>query len=205
MLIRDLGLIYLHPTKTAGTSIEYAFLEYIHNKPITEKQLTPEQKQLYNCYHCSNQHDTWTIINDKFKNTIDQYKVVVSVRHPYNRVISEFRYQLSYMRPEQIAILDGFKDNDINIAIANNNLWNNCRKYHNTPLSEYYVENVFVLRYESLNDDYVNFQNWLNVKLPPLKHLNKSKGKNNIVLNDHSKHIVYNMFKNDFELFNYEP
>lgn len=32
MLIHDLKILYLHPSKTGGTSIENAFLEFIYKK-----------------------------------------------------------------------------------------------------------------------------------------------------------------------------
>lgn len=208
MLIHDLKILYLHPAKTGGTSIEYAFLEFIYKRFITENELSVDDKYKIHCYNYgkenASQHHTFEAIKTKFP-YIDSWTVVISARNPYDRIISEFKYQLDGYGDNLIMNNSiAHKNKDINLAIKDNSLYECSVGLHKLSLSDYYVPNAYILKLENLNTDWNDFQKKLNIKLPEIKHFNKSSNYN-FILNDTSKKLIYDKFEQDFKLFNYIP
>lgn len=208
MLIHDLKILYLHPAKTGGTSIEYAFLEFIYKKFITEKELSLNDKNKIHCYNYdsnnASQHQTFETIKAKFQ-YVDSWTIVISVRHPYDRIISQFKYQLDgYANNLKIKDSIAHKNKDINLAIKDGSLYECTVGLHKLSLADYYIPNAHILKLENLDNDWENLQKKLNTALPEIKHFNKSSNYN-FILNEISKKLIYDKFKNDFILYGYEP
>lgn len=205
MLVNELKLLYMHPSKTGGTSIEQAFINFIYKRDISYRKLSYSDRQRIFCY-CDDknmsQHFTWSMLKSKFS-YLTEYYHVVSVRHPYSRFISEFRYQLNgggY--PHMLVNSESHKNKDINMAIATGALFECAWPYHTLEMSEYYTPKAYVIHQEHMERDWIGLQNTIYFNLPPLPKLNVSTG-DMYELNQESKDIIYNKYKQDFELFGY--
>ncbi len=160
--IHEHDLLFVHIPKTGGTSIEKKF------------QLEPSY---YNCYRhdellfpakntiFSQQHYTPDLIKDLYESWFKSYKKFTIVRNPYTRSISEYFFRNN---------LTSFDDDDFY-------KWTEkfCKTGHlldhALPQSEYFigVEYDYVLKFESLNDDFKNMCVELGID-PELGHHNKS-------------------------------
>ena len=190
-------LIYLHPSKTGGTSIEKAFLRDLVGKETEVGKAAP---LLFLYSGSSNQH--WPL--QKLINTLPftkDWRKIASVRHPYTRVISEFRYQLAGKRKRSRCCKSKHKcyaDKDINLAIRSKKIWENSFAYHNEPQYKYVSEDVELIRFENLEDDFKRLTG-----LSDLPH--EQKGADfRPELSEESKEIIYKRYRKDFDVLGYD-
>ena len=187
---------FIHIPKTGGSSIEVAF-DLQHESNLFQPKFT---NQIEGCYFAP-QHFTHTLINH-FKPESKDYFSFAIVRNPYSRIISEYFY-----------INKNFENNLIREFSEDHfNLWldTSLVKFdidHKLPQSSFIDSPVdMILKLENIEGDFeeLNKQLGINYKLG---HENKSFiNKNNIVdsLNKNTKLKIYNIFKEDFEKFDYE-
>lgn len=206
----SINLLYLKPTKTASTSIQFAFGEVELNRPILSVDevrsfLVIKDLSLYPS------HYPWSELSNQLKQSLQTAKKVVSVRHPYDRVKSEFRYQRRG--------IDGRRSyyhhiNDINGAIQSGSFWSMMHSSrHDQPLSSYKVDDgdCYVIKYESLEQNWSDLQSEVSFTLPSLKKIRprysawEPVSGSDLILTDESKEIIYNKYKSDFNLFGYTP
>jgi len=186
-------LIYLHPSKTGGTSIEAAFLNDLIGGGGSRKAAA---SLLFLYSGQSNQH--WPL--QKFIEVLPftkDWRKVASVRHPYTRVISEFRYQLMGHRLKSQHIC--YKNKNIDLAIKSGQIWDNSYTYHNTPQHKYVAEGVELIRFENLEDDFKRLTG-----LSELPHTQKGSDFHP-ELSEQSKEIIYKRYKKDFDVLGYQP
>jgi hypothetical protein len=196
---KNVNLLFIHIPKTGGTSLE----KYLSDKyyiPLNEKSLWTNIKNGYN--NVSLQHQTYTSLltnKNKFGIQFDNINIISIVRNPYERVISDlFHFKL------------------INDTTEPNKVYNILQKYilsdkydnHNIPQYLFLIDkhnninkDITIFKTETLND---------NLKKYGFTDFNKNELVNNYniknyfgFLNNNSIKLINNIYKKDFELFNY--
>ena len=185
-------LIYLHPSKTGGTSIEAAFLNDLIGGGGSRRAAA---SLLFLYSEQSNQHWPLEKLTKALPFTKD-WRKVASVRHPYTRVISEFRYQLAGQRKKSKHRC--YNDKNIDLAIKSGKIWDNSYAYHNMPQHKYVAEDVELIRFENLEDDFKRLTG-----LSDLPHAQKGSDFRP-ELSEQSKEIIYKRYKKDFDVLGYD-
>ncbi len=151
------------------------------------------------------QHQTYLTIRD-YSNSLGiplnrKTRILVSVRNPYDRVISDM-FALRYITPsntpdEVAAIMTAYLTTD---TIGN----------HNIPQSDFITDDkgslipgIIIIRLEHIFEDmnkigYTDFNFWVNRNI-----YTETIGKYSNYLNQHSRELIEQTYKRDFELFEY--
>lgn len=206
MILPARQLVYLHPSKTAGTSVEIALLSdatglskeqlWQRGRPVREN-FTRELSATYGCWDSrSTQHLPYRQLFEAYPQA-REWRKVVTVRHPYARAISEFRYQMEGNRGGPHPFYRRF---DINSAVLSGLIWTNCYMWHATPQSEYLGPGVEIMRQETLDEDWQRVIGFcalprenVAAKGPPLR------------LSDEAKEVIARKYAEDFRLLGYAP
>ena len=196
MIISEWNLVFLHPSKTGGTSVEQALCHYLFHAPLSQ-----EERDKYALWtNSSPQH--WPLAEIlKRRPETASYRQVVTVRHPYARFVSEFNYQASGERYRRHKFEQFYVKPDINGAIRSGALWSCHYPWHGAQQCQYLGATTEIIRMENLAED------WKRTfpDLEPLPHVMKSKKYASVAdLNDRSKEEIFKRYKDDFIAFQYE-
>lgn len=191
-------ICFIHIPKTGGTSIE--------------KNLDIMNKNNYwgGFKGRSMQHYLWNdyknILNENYNNF---FKFTI-VRNPYDRIISEYYWNKDFGFSKKISFDDYLKQVS---NIFQNNLFNNKNCNHFIPQHKFIYDssnNLMIdkiFNFELFDEiyQYLIQNNYLE-KIILNKKFNKRKRKgiNLNQLTHEQKNIIYNLYKNDFILFNYQ-
>ena len=187
-------LIFIHIPKTAGTSVRSALQMSISND--AENLVKPEFKEHFEKRKRMGlsyvpPHMTLTDTIHCFKIDINDYRVLVSVRNPWERFISFFKYVTEINKEHPLTkaasefgisrtIEHLIKDEKNLIERQPQHAWYNSPTVH---------EETYFLRTERLQEDMDHFGTITDIRVPNLKHLNKSN--NNILnINKPIKHLI---------------
>jgi hypothetical protein len=207
---KPLHLLYLHVPKTGGMSIE----EYLYKKCGMERHET----NIYGYYYDKTkrirvenertlQHLTYREILDRKKwfdfEEKDQLKILVSVRNPFDRILSEVFWNkktgatMATTKEEMFHILYKYLYEEKEIFIDN----------HKTPQYNFFLDakgltmkNVQIVRTESLESDMklFGFDDF---------HVHTNKNKETVIysdyLNESSIELIVNYYAADFLHFGY--
>jgi hypothetical protein len=200
-LFYKLKLFFIHIPKTGGTSVE----DFLYKKTNTRK--TIDTFFSGNCSVRLNkhtlQHSTYEELikcSNNLNFNIKKLKVFAVVRNPYDRIVSE----LFYIGKINIDSNEKFVEEKI-IDFLNDDY-----HYDNHKLPQYkfvthkgtLVQKITIMKNEHLNDNMYNygFKDFD-------ENANKThRGKINYIdmLSDKAKNLIYNYYKKDFELFDYD-
>ena len=200
--------IFWHVPKAAGTSIRAVLephstnLDHVFGGPLwTRSYLTKD----------------WIHINqDDFKREmsglqVKHYRETAFVRHPYSVMVSKYnyntqeteihtRYGIMRNTPKALTI-----DQYITkITTSTDGAWTTFPQTHWTknPLTS---AGVKVFRVEDFPSAWMDFQQYINLELPPLPHENRSQNLFTVRdLTQEQKDHIYENFKCDFDAFGYE-
>jgi hypothetical protein len=198
-------IVLIHCPKTGGTSIEKWLLKYVGGRYIGEKH-----------------DDIFTI--RKSKMSISEYFTVA--RNPYARVVSWYNFRIQrHLEDVEAGVPMTAKDKNLTHEVALKHYGNNFEQWlkkinFNLPrgynldyaLTRKHVDLLdmdkdpkFILKTESLNEDFQKVQKFFN-KEDPLLHLNRTKKVDwkTYYKSDFSKEFVYKHWKEDFEYFGYK-
>lgn len=225
MKIESEKIIYLHPAKTGGTSIEQTFKQaYLQDTELNWRQpnldimygLISRAKSdffgelqdkanmkipsMYLQHACLNFYD---LLEIDFHN----YRTCCSVRNPYTRLVSVFFYNAKMRRrtsEDFPTFVTDFLAKEVakqeSLGIANAHV---APQYMFVKHGDYVVNHV--IRQESLNTEFKRLFG-LDVVSDSLNATSKQKGapKDYMGLYDQKlKDIVYNVYKEDFRLLGY--
>lgn len=180
-------LIYLHPTKCAGKSIEHALFDF------------PKMSR-----------SDHTFANQYSKKQIEDYFVFSFVRNPYDRIISWFFDWAVRCEPNK------YKNQNISYHIdASFGIQNNFKPFpeiwkQHTYKNQFFYEDKYVLdfcgRYENLEEDWKKLCKKINIDIKlPLINKNKLTRKHySNYFNTQTKSYFENLFSFDIDYFDYE-
>ena len=211
MISHKYKFIFLHIPKVAGTSIE-RFLREI-DLEIPQKVL---RKRGFS--HFLNDHP--------------DYFAFSFVRNPYDRLVSAWKWgelkfskegELPFYKKERPVSFEEYVllTTDLEYRKDNQNLWSEYDEYHTLPQFEffphlngghYFTDKIssafacdFIGRFENLHEDFNTVCSNIGIKEFKLPHVYNSKTfKQAFDWTSELKEKVYNYYKKDFQLFNYE-
>ena len=203
-------LIFIHIPKTAGTSIEKVLIDYKLN-------INGDLKKWYgnvNKYELDHSTIHYLINNCKYYN--QKYIKFCVVRNPYERLVSEYNYCKRY-KSRFIKNINTFEDFVFELRDRFNIVLDNEEKNHYL-ISHYLPQYKFthikneckidvILRFENLNKDWNKICKIINKDIKLIKSNKYSSLKKYNYLdyyNSELKKIVYELYKDDFILFNYK-
>ena len=193
--IHEHDLLFVHIPKTGGTSIEKKFnIEKCYDNCYGSEELVfPAKNTIF-----SQQHYTPDLIKDLYENWFNNYKKFTIVRNPYTRAISEYFFR------NHVSIFD----DDLFYTWICNFCITGYILDHALPQSDYFIgaEYDYVLKFESLNDDFKNMCVELGID-PELGHHNKSAvdcGNCVEKLSQKSIETINKKYTDDFTNFGYK-
>lgn len=195
--------IFVHIPKTAGTSIEHSLEIIINSKKLINKPAlrSHETFNIENIKYAP-QHFTSKILreHEQVKEHWNSYFKFSIIRHPYDRVLSEFFWLNKGMKT-----FDPVKFNKFL-----NNYYEKIDTDHKLSQYDYLVEDGNVLvdyvgRFEKLGEAFKFLKKKLNLQTS-LPKIQRSHNKPDYVnsLSQVQKIKIYNIYKNDFEFFGYK-
>lgn len=202
MIINKLKLIFVHIPKTGGSTISNILVPNINihdNKYINYLYGLKNDRSL--------QHLSITKIKELVKNTDEYYKFSI-VRNPYDRLVSEYYWcQIKNVGYKSGQTFDDFLNYVINI-FKNNKFYMNIYTDHFIPQYNFLYDNNIlevdkVFKHEYFNEIIQFLNEEYNINTNLYENLKVYKGKK-LNLNQNQKNIIYNLYKKDFELFNYQ-
>lgn len=196
MIAHSAKMLYLHPSKTGGTSVENCLMNF-ELKTKNYDSLKRDQLILYGlCGRRNMMHWHYHKLVNIFP-FLKEWPSFATVRHPYERVISEWRYQRS---GNKNGTSTAHKKDDINLGIRSGSIKKCKWAYHWMPQSAYIGPNTKLVRLENIDEDWRS----LGLGVGDLEHLNASPPSRPYELTDESKQIIQNEFPDDFEELGYE-
>lgn len=208
-IINKHNLIFIHIPKTGGTSIEQS-LNF-------NGDIKGDKKKWYgNINNYELDHSTIKYLIENCENYDKKYLKFCVVRNPYERLVSEYNYCKRY-KSRFIKNINSFKDfvyylkKNFDIVI-NNEEKNHYLISHYLPQYKFtHINNKcemdIILKFENLKTDWITLCKKINkdiklIKVDKYSSLNKY---NYLDYYDNElKNIVYELYKKDFILFNYE-
>ncbi len=203
--------IFLHIPKAAGTSIE----RLLSGADIDIPQKVPRKRGFS---HFLNEHP--------------DYYVFSVVRNPYDRFVSAWKWGelkfekeggLPFYNKERSVPFEEYVSLTTNLDYRNNNknLWSEYDEYHTLPQFEffphlngghYFTDTIkpeftcdFIGRFENLHEDLNKAWSSIGINQFDLPHAYNSKTfKKEAMWSSELKDKMYNYYKKDFELFNYD-
>lgn len=189
MMCHRQRLLYLHPTKTGGTSIERWLLD---REGLAGQELAPAQRQVFGVWTKDNrQHWPAAALLERFP-FLEDWRKVVTVRCPYARACSEFRYQLERCGKQEASA--AHRARDVSAAVISGALWRHAWEWHSEPQVSYWLPGVEVIRLEHLEAD---FRHWFGEALP--YHKNRTGQGYADELSEDARQVIRERFAPDFE------
>ena len=196
-------LNFIHITKNAGTTIE----DLAKEKGILWGRFNDEYCKNINTTR--NISDPWhNYFPSLDKSVRSKYNWFLVVRNPYDRILSEFKYHVKMNGNKNFTnkTFNEFIQNKIKEA---NNTNTNVGKYggHFAPQYKYLTndDKIHILKFENLNQEFNDLMKQYNINLKLDEKHNVSNHKFTINdFNESTKKLIQEVYKKDFDLFNYE-
>lgn len=201
MKIESQQLILLHPGKTGGTSIEHTFRkEYLNNH-----KLDPKKEDLNLMFGYSKkhrlflQHADLRFYKNILKIDLHKYKTITTVRNPYDRLVSCYYYNGKSKKCTFEDFVTQQLENHINANLSEGYSVNHFSpQTYFAKIDDYYVNHIIKL--ENFTD------NLKEIGIDVSFHYSKTasrKGTFEDYYNSKTKDIVHQLYKEDFNYFNY--
>jgi hypothetical protein len=203
-------ILFFHIPKTAGSSIRDALKKSCPDHRRTEVNLIhyhtkndPPRGMHTRNYHTfhADQPNMKKII-DVAGLRVDNYFEFVIVRNPYVRLLSIYNYDIA-RTTRKYSDFDSFLDlcEDPDYVNPTTPFWYKSQlTWIKNPLSKkfrYY-------KYEELDKAWAEIQDITNIGLPDLPLINENNVRTLVELKQSYKDRIYNMFRDEFDLLNYE-
>ena len=213
-------LILLTPPKTASNSIIRSLEEIgvVFNTPLK------------NVVHPLT-HLTLDEIIDLYDiQNIDEYRVIQFVRNPFDRFISAYIHQIEIMGREDISLREIIEKVETYKDISKTNIdkfyeefyggliykqikfhnknWGGLRFWWEQNWWNESKKEIKIFKFEEITKDIKPLSEYINIELVGLKNIRPNMGEKNIVNYESFKNEfgkkIYDMYINDFKLYEYE-
>lgn len=200
---KENNILFIHIPKTGGSVIEEQLKKGNHVSLMNYNGERPLDLLDYPYNTISLQHQFYRTLY-QYKNRLninfDNIKIFSVVRNPYDRIISDL-FWWRMIRPEYTA-------DDVYSIIKNRYLNRNNLDNHNKPQYSFVVDennelikNIKIFKTETLNKTNKELNKFLGVNLNIQQdNVNKDYSK---YLNKDSISLINNIYKKDFEMFDY--
>jgi hypothetical protein len=178
---------FVHPTKCGGTSVEQFLEKYYSKYFFTNLHLNK----------CENNNNSILIVRDP----VDRFKSMYKYWKNGSEIFIHKNYHINKFKNVNIKTFIKMLQNNSNV------LYNNFLKnIHYKPIS-YWIhdkyKNIIIVKYcKDLNIPFQKIINFL--KIPnlniPIPHINISKNKEKIILDEEDLEFIKKYFKTDYEL-----
>ena len=206
------GFLFIHIPKTGGNSIQNILRRYSEDKFVTVSSIQDgkERFEIRNDRYDINKHSTL----NEYKKVIEPkifsglYKFA-TIRNPYDRLISfYFSPHLGnkeWDRDKFILLINDVLPVRNFISIENYKVKINRKlKFNIFSPNSLDTDIDFLIKYESLDEDFKNVCKALSIPYQPLPHRNKSERKHYSKYYDEElKQLVYSRFKEEIEFGGY--
>lgn len=203
MIFNHYKVINFHPGKTAGTSLEEAFLPYFR-----------ERLQHGDINYMFGGHARYGVLVHATINTFqfihnnkyNHYYKIATIRNPYTKMRSVYYYQKNRFKKQNI---NNFKDfcNKLNTLLLNTNEF---KSKHWLPqhLYTHKFKQLFVdkiIPFESFNQNFKSIEKQFNIKVKSVNHNYNKQYLNNFHkdYDDECINIIKNLYIDDFNIYNY--
>tara|TARA_B100001057_G_scaffold301557_1_gene301796 strand:+ start:987 stop:2132 length:1146 start_codon:yes stop_codon:yes gene_type:complete len=191
MVIHKLKVILLHSTKCGGMSIRSSVLDHVGKSNV--KLHKGDQKHL----------PLRSILKKEEISDIENWVVIILARNPFDRAVSEVRYQLKTQN-----LKNDLNYTTVSKAIESGAWLRNKWNWHGCSLAKMYrgsqeAKVVHIVRLEDIEEDWARVsRDVFGVELP-LKHENRSKATLPQDLSQEAIERILSRWGRDFELFGY--
>ena len=216
-IIHSLKTIFIHIPKAGGTSIETVLCDFplfkysLINKYVWYGNIKTKEIK----YELD--HSTMAYLKNNCKYFDNTYFSFAIVRNPYARLVSEYHY-CKYKYARFIKEIDNFKDFVLSLKDKFSDIVKNKEKNH-LYVSHYLPQYLFTHNYrkiqivdeiyklENIEEDWIKICEKLNIDkelIKSEKNASTFKYDYNEYYDDELRNIVYELYKDDFEIFNYD-
>lgn len=195
-------IIFLHPGKTGGTSIEHTLRDLYLNdlKLEAKKEDLDLMFGLSKKYNFFLQHADLRFYKKELGIELENYKTIATVRNPYDRLVSCYYYNGKNKK----FTFENFILKHLESHIEANNKQGFSVNHFAPQINFCKIDNYIVnhiIRLESFSNDLKEIN--IDVKYNHSKTISRKKDYKDYY-NQKTKDIVYNLYKEDFEYLNYE-
>lgn len=198
-IFHNTKILFIHIPKTVGSSIE-KYLEQKENIKLNE------EKNVMNLFSyvahdglpSSYQHLTYKDIIKFYPNSKD-YKIFCCIRNPYDRLVSEYHYQISLKTWESNSELQADFTKFVKFYLGNKSMFDN-HKLPQHKFIESCEKEIKILKYENLQEEFKEYFGE-ELKYHILQSIDRTNYKYYYIAE--TKEIVYNYYKDDFNIFGY--
>lgn len=215
-IIEKYKIIFVHIPKCGGTSINSLF--DIKNDAIRKYSITPSLDVMYGNkvlnYNNKDEniemaHATAKMIRYFHPQKFIEYFKFAIVRNPYDRIVSEYAYKNTRIIKNADKI--SFREfvSEVKKLLDNRDKIEHINIDHYLPQYEYVYDGDKlivdrIINFEAYNTSISTLLTKLKIT-KPIPHENKSNRKHwSKYLTPETEEIIYQMYKKDFELFNYQ-
>jgi hypothetical protein len=191
-------VVFIHVPKAAGSSVEQLFKNEGWEMSFYKNSLDGN--------NVSPQHMTYQALS-KHVPDIDELISFAIVREPFQRLVSEWRYQTELIESSKLEFNDFVRHLDCSLA-ENKYYWDN----HWRPQTDFIDESIDqVIKIDSMNESLLPFLRENEIMVDPvIPHTNKRKKKNTIhnqvsTVSDESKERILRVYGRDYAELGYEP
>lgn len=200
----DKFILYVHVPKTGGSYIELLFQN--NGFALAYYDRGVRKPTLNTVRHCSPQHMHATMIEAIFDPDAFDH-AFMTVRHPIERLMSEYRMRLSRENPVDINdwighMIDGYEED----AFLLDN--------HIRPQSEFFMPGIRTFKQEDGFDDAwareIETEFSINLEQPVSQQAKSSESKKSVAqgtseISPENRGRILRLYERDFELFDYKP
>lgn len=199
MIFHNNKIVFLHPGKTGGTSVEHILVSNFLNKEF--KDLDSSKEDFHIMYGHSKKYNIFLhhadlYFYDMLKIDIREYNKYVTIRRPYERIVSAYFYNGKDKKFD----FDTFILKDLEKCFLNNYPYT---KNHFGTQTKFYSTDFNVIQLENFTNDCFYY----GINVTDRKHCQTKASKilNNYmdIYTEKTKDIVYSLFKDDFITFSY--
>lgn len=208
MISSEKKILFFHIPKTAGSSIYNSLRLSCLDCHNLHRNLTShyiKNKKLLKKFSIDFHIDQLSLkeILDTAALSVHNYFEFTIVRNPYDRLLSQYNFDARPVSTRKYLDFDSFLDlcEDPDYVNPTTPFWYKSQlSWIRNPLSK----NFKYYKYEELDKAWIDIREKTSIDLPNLPLINKNNVSKLAELKQSYKDRIYNMFRDEFDLLNYE-
>ncbi len=190
--INGMNILFIHVPKTGGSSVEYYLGQ---NGTLT---LIGNKKKFF--FRCSEQHLHAEPLR-KYCNPADMDWIFMIVRHPVDRIISEYRFQ---MRKQKFIRNALSFSNWLRYSLTVSKINGYHRDNHFRPQHSFEIKGAEIFRFEDgISNCISKISERLNIPCPSIEIHKKRSQNMKVKISKQDLKLIEHYYKKDFDLYSY--